>query len=164
MFMGAIQTPGTTVEQVLKHYSALVQKRFADSNESLGELVVRKFASRIEPEAFYVEGEGIPFDKARFNLVMSNEREEWMVKIDLIFHSRKRLIADGSMIGAGIQFNVISEEDKGLMVDYFPMDSEAEDMSLTADDWCTCCFKKLARSQKISVMFAHKEFVRELEY
>ena len=162
--MGAIQTPGTTAEQILKHYSKLVQKRFSASDQRLGEVLVRKFASRLEPDAFYKEGDGIPFDKARFHLVMSNGREEWGVKVDLIFHSRKRLLSDGSMVGAGVQFSVITEEGKSLMVDYFSIDEDSQEESESAEEWCTSWFKKLVRSPSISSIFAHKEFIRELEH
>lgn len=167
--MGAIQTPGITAEQILTHYSKLVRERFSESDKSLGEVVVRKFNSCLEPEAFYKEGnkslpDKVPFDRARFRLVMSNGREEWCVVIDLIFHSRKRLLSDGSMVGAGVQFNVISDEGKGLLIDYFSIDTDEEFRVKTADEWCSHWFSKLVKSSNISAIFAHKEFVRELEY
>ena len=161
--MGAIQTPDMTVEEILNNKSELVRQRFTDSDTSLGEVLVRKFPSRLEPDTFYQAGEKNPFDKARFRLVMSNQREEWWVAIDLIFHSRKRLLADGSMVGAGMQFNVITEEGKGLLVDYFSIDTTEELETLSAEDWCIYWFKKLVRSPQISSIFAHKEFERELE-
>ena len=162
--MGAIQTPGITAEQVLKYYSKLVRKRFSESDQCLCEVVVRKFDSRLEPDTFYKEGDKTPFDKARFRLVMSNEREEWCVNIDLIFHSRKRLLSDGSMVGPGVQFSVITDEGKSLLIDYFSIDSDSEIGDWSAEEWCSHWFRRLVRSPNISSIFAHKVFVRELEY
>lgn len=162
--MGAIQSPDVTAEHILKHYSKLVRERFSASDKSLGDVQVRKFDSRLEPVKFYRENDKIPFDKARFRLVMSNEREEWCVLIELIFHGRKRLLSDGSMVGAGVQFNVISDEEKGLLVDYYSLNTLDELQGLTAEQWSTYWFSKLVKSPNISSIFAHKEFVRELEH
>ena len=162
--MGAIHTPGRTAEQVLKEYSKLVSQRISKSDQSLSEAMVRKFPSSLQPEGFYPAGDKNPFDKARFHLVMSNQREEWQVTIDLIFHSRKRLLSDGSMVGEGVQFSVITEEGKSLLVDYFCIDSNEIPENWSAEEWCSHWLKKLVRSPNISAIFAHKAFLRELEH
>ena len=162
--MEANKVQGMSAEQILTLFSKRVEVRFEHVNKSLGEIQIRKFPSRLEADTFIKVSEGIPFDKARTRLIMSNGREEWSITLELVFHTRKRLLADGSMLAPGVQFNVLSDESKSHFIDYFCLNVGGIFEGWSAEEWCTYWFSKLAKSNRISSMFAHKEFVQELEY
>ena len=162
--MGAIHAPESSIEHILETRSRAIKQRIADSKESFGDLTVRKFPSRLEPESYIPANSDVPFDRARFRLVMSNSREEWRVVMDMIFHIRKKLQADGSMLDPGIQFNVVDEDGKNVYIDYMSMNVADEDMAAPCEQWVAHWFQKLVRKSEFSAAFAYKEFERELEY
>lgn len=162
--MGAIHAPESSIEQILEHHSSTIKQLISEGAESFGDLTVRKFASRLEPESYIPANSDIPFDRARFRLVMSNSREEWRVTLDMIFHVRRRLQADGSMLDPGLQFNVVDEDGKSIFVDYMSLELEEEQASISSEEWVVLWFQKLVRKSDFSTVFAYKEFERELEY
>ena len=162
--MGAIHAPESSIEQILEKHSSTIKQRISDDLESFGDLIVRKFPSRLEPQSYIPADSDIPFDRARFGLVMSNGREEWRVTMDLIFHVRRRLQTDGSMLDPGLQFNVVDEDGKSIPVDYVSLNLAEEDLSMPSEEWAVQWFQKLVRKSEFSVAFAYKEFERELEY
>ena len=162
--MGVIHAPGSTIEQVLETHSSVIKQLIAEGVESFGSLTVRKFPSRLEPESYIPANSAIPFDHARFRLVMSNSREEWRITLDMIFHVRRKLQADGSMLNPGLQFNVVDEDGKSIFVDYMSLDLTEEENNISSEQWTIQWFQKLVRKSEFSPVFAHKEFERELEY
>ena len=162
--MGAVHAPESSIEQILDKHSSAIKQRIADSEEYFGDLTVRKFPSRLEPEGYIPANNDVPFDRARFRLVMSNSREEWRVTMDMIFHVRKKLLADGSMLDPGLQFNVVDEDGKSIFVDYLSLEITEELACMSCEKWAVYWFQKLVRKSEFSAAFAYKEFERELEY
>ena len=162
--MGAIHAPESSIEQILEIHSSTIKQRITDGAGSFGDLTVRKFKSRLEPDSYIPANSDVPFDRARFRLVMSNSREEWRVTLDMIFHVRRRLQADGSMLDPGLQFNVVDEDGKSIFVDYMSLDLSEEPLGNSSEEWAIQWFQKLVRKSEFSAVFAYKEFERELEY
>lgn len=162
--MGAIQAPESSIEQILEQRSNTIKQRISGSPESFGDLTVRKFPSRLEPQSYISADSDVPFDRARFALVMSNGREEWRVTMDLVFHVRRKLKDDGSMLDPGLQFNVVDDEGKSIFVDYISLNPAEEQADISCEQWVVQWFQKLVRKSEFSAAFAYKEFERELEY
>ena len=161
--MGAIHTPCATLEQLLEHQSEQVRQRLASNQQSFGVLTIRKFPTRLEPVAYISADSDIPFDRVRFDLFLNNTREEWKLSMDMIFHTRRRLLSDGSMVDPGLQFNVVDEEGKSLFVDYVSVEPSEELEAMSPEQWALHWFQKIARRPDFSAVFAHKEFVQELD-
>ena len=163
MAMGAIQTPCSSVEQLLGDKAAAVRQCVKKGQKSIGELTVRRFPTRLEPESYIPADADMPFERVRFRLVMSNSREEWKITMDMIFHTRKRLLEDGSMADPGLQFNVVDENGKSLFIDYMSAEPSEELEHLSGAQWSMFWFRKITRRPEFSSVFAYKEFVRELD-
>ena len=161
--MGAIQTPCSSVEQLLGEKTAAIKQYMESKPKSFGNLMIRRFPTRLEPVSYIPADSSIPFERARFHLVMSNGREEWQVTMDMIFHTRKRLLEDGSMAEPGLQFNVVDENNKSLFIDYMSTEPTEELEQLSCEEWSLHWFRKVARRPEFSSVFAYKEFVRELD-
>lgn len=161
--MGAITLPCSSVDEVLNGHSAALKQWFADKDHVLDGLMVRKFPSRLEPDQFMPSSSETPFNVARFRLMMSNAREEWRITLEMVFHSRPRLMEDGSAMGSGILFNVLDEEGAAVTIDYFAIGNNEFSQPLSAGHWCLYWFKKLSKSPKFNQIFAYKTLEKELE-
>ena len=162
--MEAIQASCLSFEQILEQKAKAIQKRFTQNPRSFGDLLVRKFSSRLEPVAFLIADSEIPFERARFKLVMSNTREEWRIKLDMVFHTRRRLLSDGSMADPGLQFNVVDEDGKSTFVEFISLEHIEELDAVACEEWVLFWLQKFIRKPAFGSVFAHKEFERELDY
>lgn len=161
--MGAIYTPCASIEQLLEHQAGLIKQKLTKKTASFGVLTVRKFPTRLKPVKYISADSDIPFDRTRFSLVLSNTREEWKLTMDMVFHTRKRLLTDGSMVDPGLQFNIVDEDGKSSFVDFISVEPSEELEAMSAEEWALHWFRKISRRPEFSSVFAHKEFVRELD-
>ncbi|WP_257266422.1 hypothetical protein [Endozoicomonas sp. ONNA2] len=120
--MGALTLPCSSVDDLLQQQSAAMQQWFASGGQKIEGLVVRKFPAWLESDQFITADSGAQFNTARFRLMMRNKRDIWRVNMDMIFHPGARLLDDGSTVGPGLLFNVLDDEDHGILIAYFQAD------------------------------------------
>lgn len=160
--MGALTLPCSSIDELLKYQSARLQQWFSSGDKIEG-LIVRKFPSWLEPVQFIPAGSDVQFDTARFHLMMSNTRDVWRVSVDMVFHLKARLLDDGSTAGPGILFNVLDDDGRMILIDYFVPGITAAPESITPEQWCLHWFRRLAKSHNINRIFAYKAFEAEIE-
>ena len=161
--MGSLTLPRSSIDDLLRQQSAALRQWFSSGSRKIEGLVVRKFPAWLESDKFIDAGSGAQYNTARFRLMMCNKRDLWSVRIDMIFHPKARLMDDGTTVGPGILFNVLDDEDQGVLVDYFGVRVPDSANLVTSEQWCLHWFKKLAKSHNINRIFAYKEFEAEIE-
>ncbi|MFK0573379.1 hypothetical protein [Endozoicomonas sp.] len=161
--MGALTLPCSSVDDLLHSQSAALQEWFASGGHKIDGLLVRKSSSWLEPEQFIKAGSDVRFDTARFHLMMCTKRDIWRVCIDMVFHTRVRLMEDGSAAGPGLLFSVLDDEGKSIPVDYFAVSVPASAESIAPEQWCSYWFTKFVKSHRINRVFAYKEFEAEID-
>ncbi len=161
--MGALALPCSSISEWLENHSSALQQWFSRGGQTIDGFQFRKCPAWIEPEQFIKSCEQTPHDTARFRLMICNKRDVWRVRISMVFHTKARLMEDGSTVGPGILFSVLDEEGHNFFVDYFTASLSSCNESIMPEQWCIFWFNKLARSRQLNRIFAYKTYEAEID-
>ena len=161
--MGALALIYSSIGDWLDSHSSALQLWFSESVRTIDGFQFRKCPAWLEPELFIKACEHTKYDNARFQLKICNKRDIWRVRISMVFHTKARLMEDGTTVGPGILFTVLDDEGRSFFVDYFAISLSALEKSVAPDQWCIFWFNKLARSRQLNRIFAYKTYEAEME-
>ena len=161
--MEALTRPCSSIDDLLHNQAAALQQWFAGGGQKIGNLIIRKFPSWLEPDQFLSASDSVSFDTARFRLIMRNKEYLWRVSVDMVFCHEPWLQEDGTIVEQGLKFYVLDSDGQRIAVDFFAVNLFPTDISVSPEQWCLYWFRKLAKSHHINRIFAYKVFEAELD-
>ena len=155
-------TATSAIEQ-LQTQSLQLKSWFEHQPDTIHGLCVRKYPAWLEPQCFFKANDHIPFDTARFNLMMNNNQHLWQVTLDMVFYLKRRVTDEGRVADASILFTVLDDKDQPRVVDYLPVWEGSVADNISPEQWVNLWFKRLTKRPRLRRIFAYHHYLQELE-
>ena len=146
-----------SIKEALSEYASELQHWFANDKQRIEGLHIRKLTAWLEPQSFTPAAKSDDFDSARFELMLSNEREVWAITIDMTFYTQSFMTEEGAICEAGVKFSALSNKDMLIPISTLDV-SPLRQISVTAAI-LSLLVLAFSKSANFNQVFAHKYFV-----
>ena len=152
-----------SIKESLSAHASALQSWFKTDKQTIEGLQIRKLAAWLEPQTFTAATKQDDFDRARFELMLSNEREIWAITLDMIFYTQSFMTDEGFICEAGVKFAVLNEQDKLIPIALLDASPILQTKGVSPKQFCRHWFRRFSKCTNFSQVFAHKYFVKAID-
>ena len=147
-----------SIKESLSAHASALQSWFETDKQTIEGLQIRKLAAWLKPQTFTAD-----FDSARFELMLSNEREIWAITLDMIFYTQSFMTEEGVICEAGVKFAVLNKQDKLIPIALLDASPILQAEAASPEQFCRHWFRRFSKCTNFSQVFAHKYFVEAID-
>ena len=150
-------------KELVNAYARALQSWFESDKQTIDDLHIRKLSAWLEPQAFIAATEQDHFDSARFELMLSNDREIWAITVAMTFCTQSFMTEEGVICEAGIKFSVLNKQGKFIPVALFDASPIVQTDKVSVEQFCRYWFRRFSKCTNFNQVFAHKYFVQAID-
>ena len=152
-----------SIKESLSAHASALQSWFETDKQTIEGLQIRKLAAWLEPQTFTAATKQDDFDRARFELMLSNEREIWAITLDMIFYTQSFMTEEGFICEAGVKFEVLNKQNKLIPIALLDASPILQTEGVSPKQFCRHWFRRFSKCTNFSQVFAHKYFVKAID-